>query len=105
MVNMSNQEIFHEKLEVCMECEESIKFDVVELARSIYKISGLNVKNIDGVRVEFPDGWGQVWASHTHPALILHFEAQSPKRLEEIRELVESVVRWIMGGIWKTQEN
>ena len=33
--------------------------------------------DIDGVRVEFPDGWGLVRASNTTPMLTLRFEADN----------------------------
>ncbi|NKB88008.1 MAG: phosphomannomutase [Acidobacteria bacterium] len=49
-----------------------------------------DVVAIDGVRVEFPDGWGLARASNTGPHIILRFEAQTEPRLHEIRELVES---------------
>lgn len=45
---------------------------------------------IDGVRVEFADGWGLARASNTGPHIILRFEAQTEERLAEIRDLVES---------------
>ena len=45
---------------------------------------------IDGVRVEFPDGWGLARASNTGPHIILRFEAQTEERLQEIRDLVET---------------
>jgi phosphomannomutase/phosphoglucomutase len=49
-----------------------------------------DVNAIDGVRVEFDDGWGLARASNTGPQIILRFEAQSAERLAEIRDLVES---------------
>jgi phosphomannomutase/phosphoglucomutase len=52
-----------------------------------------DVIDIDGVRVLFPDGWGLVRASNTQPALVLRFEAMTENRLQEIRELVETVLR------------
>ena len=39
---------------------------------------------IDGVRIEFPDGWGMIRASVTEPLFTLRFEAKSLKRLKEI---------------------
>lgn len=48
-----------------------------------------DVNDIDGVRVEFADGWGLARPSNTSPKIILRFEAQSPERLAEIRALVE----------------
>jgi len=49
-----------------------------------------DVIDIDGVRVNFPDGWGLIRASNTQPALVLRFEAESEERLAEIRNLIES---------------
>ena len=37
---------------------------------------------IDGLRVNFVDGWGLLRASNTTPKLVLRFEANSQKRLE-----------------------
>ncbi|HEX2928853.1 MAG TPA: phosphomannomutase, partial [Candidatus Binatia bacterium] len=48
------------------------------------------VIDIDGVRVQFADGWGLIRASNTQPALVLRFEARSDAKLEEYRALVES---------------
>ncbi|MEX2131333.1 MAG: phosphomannomutase/phosphoglucomutase [Pseudohongiellaceae bacterium] len=40
---------------------------------------------LDGIRVEFNDGWGLVRASNTSPALLLRFEANSPEALRRIQ--------------------
>jgi phosphomannomutase/phosphoglucomutase len=42
---------------------------------------------IDGLRVNFDDGWGLLRASNTTPKLVLRFEADSPKRLNEIQNI------------------
>ncbi len=44
------------------------------------------VITIDGLRVEFKDGWGLVRASNTTPSLILRFEADNETALERIKE-------------------
>jgi phosphomannomutase len=51
------------------------------------------VIDIDGVRVSFPGGWGLVRASNTQPILVLRFEADTPERLQAIRDEVVSVIR------------
>ncbi len=51
------------------------------------------VIDIDGVRVNFADGWGLVRASNTQPALVMRFEANSDTRLAEIRALFENKLR------------
>ena len=43
---------------------------------------------LDGVRLEFADGWGMIRASVTEPLFTLRFEAKSMARLEEISALL-----------------
>jgi len=42
------------------------------------------VTTIDGLRVDFPDGWGLVRASNTTPVLVLRFEADNDAALQRI---------------------
>ena len=42
------------------------------------------VFTIDGLRVDFPDGWGLVRASNTTPVLVLRFEAEDDAALARI---------------------
>jgi phosphomannomutase/phosphoglucomutase len=77
--------------EIRVECADDKKFAVVEKVTEHFR-KEYNIVDIDGVRVLFDDGWGLVRASNTQPALVLRFEAMTGKRLEEIRELVESVL-------------
>ena len=53
------------------------------------------VTTIDGLRVDFPDGWGLVRASNTTPTLVLRFEADTDVALAKImtrfRELMLSI--------------
>ena len=78
--------------EIRVECPDHIKFKVVEKVTAYFK-ERYDVIDIDGVRVLLPDGWGLVRASNTQPALVLRFEATTENRLQEIRELVETVLR------------
>ena len=41
---------------------------------------------LDGLRVEFPHGWGLVRASNTTPSLVLRFEADDPAAMAEIQD-------------------
>ena len=40
------------------------------------------MNTIDGVRMNFRDGWGLVRASNTQPVIVLRFEAQSRAALD-----------------------
>jgi phosphomannomutase/phosphoglucomutase len=41
---------------------------------------------LDGLRVEFPHGWGLVRASNTTPSLTLRFEADDPTAMADIQD-------------------
>jgi phosphomannomutase/phosphoglucomutase len=43
------------------------------------------MSTIDGVRVDYDDGWGLVRASNTTPCLVLRFEADDEAGLERIQ--------------------
>lgn len=47
---------------------------------------------IDGVRIEFDDGWGMIRASVTEPLFTLRFEAKTPGRLKEITAILLSAL-------------
>ena len=72
--------------ETRLACPEERKFAVVEELKAAFA-KRYTVIDIDGVRVEFGDGWGLVRASNTQPVLVVRFEARTPERLEEIRRL------------------
>jgi len=72
--------------EIRIETTDEKKFKIVEKLKE--ELSGsYKIIDIDGVRVDFPDGWGLIRASNTQPVLVLRFEAKTKQRLEEIRNL------------------
>ena len=56
---------------------------------------GATVNTIDGLRVDFADGWGLVRASNTSPVLSLRFEADNPCALARIRGVFDRALRAI----------
>lgn len=51
------------------------------------EFEGARVSTIDGLRADWPDGWGLVRASNTTPILVLRFEANDAKTLARIQNL------------------
>jgi phosphomannomutase len=51
---------------------------------------------IDGLRVDWPDGFGLVRASNTTPALTLRFEGHTPEALQRIEGEMLSLLRSVM---------
>ena len=78
--------------EIRLDCPDDRKFEVVRQAADFFR-KHYEVIDIDGVRVNFADGWGLVRASNTQPALVTRFEATSEKRLAEIRALFDGKLR------------
>ena len=52
-----------------------------------------DVIDVDGVRIQYGDGWGLVRASNTQPVLVMRFEARTAERLQEIRSEMENWLR------------
>ncbi len=75
--------------ELRVDCPENLKFRLVaEVVRRFSvagRAEGFRVIDLDGARVEWPDGWGLVRASNTQPLLVLRFEADNEARLAAIR--------------------
>ena len=42
---------------------------------------------IDGLRINFNNGWGLIRASNTTPKLVMRFEGNSLKDMNEIKDL------------------
>ncbi len=51
---------------------------------------GAELITIDGLRVEFPDGWGLVRSSNTTPCLVARFEAEDHVSLDRIQALFKT---------------
>jgi len=68
---------------------------VMEVMKKKMAFEDAEVIDIDGLRVDFSDGWGLVRPSNTSPYLIARFEAESKEALEriqtEFRGLLHSV--------------
>lgn len=54
---------------------------------------GANLSLLDGLRVDYEDGWGLVRSSNTSACLGFRFEALSEKRLKEIMEQFRTVFK------------
>ena len=65
--------------------------DLVEQFIKQANFSGANLTLIDGLRVDYDDGWGLIRSSNTSACLGFRFEASSEKRLEEIRQQFREV--------------
>jgi phosphomannomutase/phosphoglucomutase len=73
--------------EIRVECPDEVKFKVIEQAKEAFLEYPLI--DVDGIRIQFDDGWGLIRASNTQPVIVLRFEAKDKNSLDRIRRLVE----------------
>ena len=71
------------------------KFEIIEQIKKYCIEKNYKVIDIDGVRVEFDDGWALVRASNTGPNLTERFEAKTKERAEEIQKEFQKLVETI----------
>ena len=53
------------------------------------------VSDIDGLRVDWPDGFGLIRASNTTPVLVLRFEGQTVEALHRIEAHMLALLRQV----------
>ena len=59
---------------------------------------GAKVCTIDGLRVDWSDGFGLIRASNTTPVLVLRFEGQTPAALQRIQDTMLRLLRSVKPG-------
>ena len=70
--------------EINLDVDEDKKFQIVDQFKKNASFENASVSTLDGLRVEFGDGWGLLRASNTTPKLVLRFEGTSQKSLDGI---------------------
>ena len=89
--NQSSSEVFAElpdsintpELQIMFEEGEHYKF--MEQFKQHANFGDANIITIDGMRINFADGWGLIRPSNTTPCLVLRFEANSQAALDDIQ--------------------
>ncbi len=84
--------------ELKVKTTDSQKFEVIKQIADILKNPPANfpeikdIITIDGLRINFANGWALVRASNTTPILVTRFEAKTQEDLELYQEQVEKVI-------------
>ncbi|MCA1933239.1 MAG: phosphomannomutase/phosphoglucomutase [Calditerrivibrio sp.] len=86
--------------EIRFECPDDIKFELVEKFKNIFKNYASEGKfgiksiiDIDGIRVNFQNGWGLLRSSNTQPVLVMRFEADSQEKMNSYCYLFEEELK------------
>jgi phosphomannomutase len=80
--------------ELNVKCAEGEPHALVDqlVARAAFEAPA-EVSTIDGLRVDWPDGFGLIRASNTTPVLVLRFEGQTQQALERIEKKMFELLR------------
>lgn len=82
--------------ELNVEVTDDNKFDIVERLAKEGDFGNNGVKTtLDGIRVDYPDGWGLCRASNTTPMLVLRFEGKTQEALERIQDCFRSALKQV----------
>ena len=73
---------------------------IAKLAQTAQFAGSDEIITIDGLRVEYPDGFGLMRASNTTPVLVLRFEADSDEAIARIQSQFKAVVESYPGLRW-----
>jgi len=80
--------------ELRFDCAEDRKAPVIaEVKGRLAKISGIEVHDIDGVRVNTEDGWWLLRASNTQDVLVARCEASTEEGLERLKDTLAKQLR------------
>ena len=85
--------------EIEIEVEDSAKFDIVKQFAASPSFTTYDKSLLDGVRVDFSEGWGLLRASNTGAKLVARFEAETEQQLEEIVSLFDSALKEVNPGL------
>jgi phosphomannomutase/phosphoglucomutase len=83
-----------------LSCAEGEQHSLIaKLQQSADFPGALQVIRIDGLRVEYPDGFGLARASNTTPIIVLRFEAEDRPALERIQREFHRVFERAKPGV------
>lgn len=78
--------------EIKVATTEDAKFDIMRRLKDSRAFDGGTVNTIDGIRVDYPHGWGLVRPSNTSPMLTLRFEADEVRTLDTIQDTFDAAL-------------
>ena len=85
--------------ELKIHVEEGEQYAFIEKFVAAAKFEGARIATIDGVRADWPDGWGLVRASNTTPVLVLRFDAKDTEALERIKQVFREQLLAVQPGL------
>lgn len=72
--------------EILIPLPDDEKFELIQTLLSGCQFGGAQIISLDGLRAEYPYGWGLIRASNTSANLTLRFEADDDASLEQVKQ-------------------
>ena len=79
--------------EIKVPSTDQAKFEIMARLADSGRFGDGEITDIDGIRVDYADGWGLVRASNTSPVLSLRFEADDAAALDRIQATFDAALR------------
>lgn len=77
-------------------CEDDIKFSVMKELKKFFTETYEHINTLDGVRIDFPEGWVLIRASNTSPLIRLTTEAKTQQLVDEyVKTFTEKTQQFI----------
>ena len=96
--NISSHKIFEKypslfsTPEINISVPDQIKFKLIDTLKIYIYSTKFKYIDIDGIRVENKNAWGLVRASNTSPNIVLRFEGETEKDLQEIKNYFKTIL-------------
>ena len=84
---------FYSTPEIKVPCSDEEKFQVVNAISAFFSAKYPDSITIDGIRINFPNGWALIRASNTNPYLTVRIEAETAQEMEDIKNIVVEKMR------------
>lgn len=81
--------------EIDLPFEEGEHYAFMEKIKAVADFSDARVFDLDGLRVDFDDGWGLIRPSNTSPVIVLRFEGETPDALNRIQQRFKDLIHSI----------
>ncbi|WNL46152.1 phosphomannomutase/phosphoglucomutase [Dyella sp. BiH032] len=85
--------------ELKIEMKEGEHYKFIEKFRQSATFGDAALTTIDGVRADWPDGWGLVRPSNTTPILVLRFDADNDAALKRIQQVFREQLHAVEPGL------
>ena len=87
---------FYNTPEIRIKTTDTKKWDIINKIKDYANKNNYDFLSIDGIRIKYSDGWALIRCSNTEPSITCRYEAESEKRLNEIKKEFETLINGLL---------